>query len=99
MKVSIKPNNLTLVDKIAISLYLLYNSEDSKDRKFIGVYSNPYNIDVEKLSQEKEMEAFCDEIINDEPHSYGWRDWGKRAENLLEELKKQNLEIKDLKNE
>ena len=94
VKVLEKDKPLEIVDKLAIALDKTHNSEENATKKFEGVFSLPYNLYTgkEQESQNFHVIAFCD----GKPHSFAWRWWGKRAEVIIEELKKQGLEIKNV---
>jgi len=90
---------LTNTDKLAISLNNTYNSEVDSQRHYKGFFTSPYlaysGKEAEYTNSDKEVTAFCDKVVDGEAHSLAWRWWGKTAEVLIEELAKQNLEIKE----
>jgi hypothetical protein len=92
---------LRIVDKVAVALNNTYNSEADNLRTYVGFFTDPYNAYVgkEEESQNSIITAYCDELIDKQPQSFAWRWHGKRAEIILEEFKKQNLEVLELKDE
>ena len=90
--------SLSQTDRLAIALNNLFNDSGEINRTYHGVFSEPYNRYTGKAEEHKDsnVEAMCDVMIDGEPHSFGWRWWGKRAEVLIEEMKKTALELKDI---
>jgi hypothetical protein len=96
INVSVFNEELSFTDKFAKALNKIYEGET--DRLYSGVFSKPYNEYTGKLQEnhDKEVLAYCDKMVDGEPQSYGWRWWGKRAEVLIEELKKEGIELKEI---
>jgi len=86
----IEKTSLSIVDKIAIAYNNSFNSVDDATRTYKGFFTIPYNAysDGEENHRNDIVTAYCDEIIDGKLHSYAWRWWGKRAEVLIEEMKK-----------
>ncbi len=83
-------NELSRIDRLAKFLNTIYNGEVENDRVYGGVYSIPYNKYTEKAAENdgNTVDAYCDVIIDNKPHVYSWRFWGKRAEVIIEFLDK-----------
>lgn len=84
------------INDIVAKVLQSYGSEvPVDDRLFIGVFSKPYGKYTDKAppDQEQPIDSFCDKMIEGVPHSYGYRWWGKRAEDIINKLEKEGYEI------
>lgn len=94
-------NDYKLVNRIAKGLCEIYDGKENIEKKYSGIFTLPYRKYVEENPQLLQAaEGRFDENIDGQPHSYGWRWWGKTAEKLLTALENDvNVSLKENSNE
>lgn len=90
-EINTEPDITDLLAKILES----YGNSDYSENLFIGVFAKPYGKYSGKNPEEQEQpfQSFCDKRFAGHPHSYSWRWWGKRSEDLIEKLEKEGYKI------
>jgi hypothetical protein len=90
LKIANNPPPIDEVDKFAKILYTVFNEGTDPDRKFKGIFTKPYTnfYDYENDQEIQKPQYYCDEVFQLENkeqilQSFGWREWGVKAQKIL----------------